>query len=185
MCLIPQSNLREKSPYAVIILSLCHVLSILAVDKNRCNDQDMGWFLPTFFPHVCCQTHCSSFIWQPQVKVDAEEIQLLPGICALPCHELLLGRPFSQMSEMCLASGILSLHEWDRPFDLHTHAALTEYYQYNIILRSSYMLSCSCCFSGVEAEAGVNEGKYEDAAEGDILSDKNTMTAKHDMMWHK
>lgn len=44
------------------------------------------------------------------------------------------------------------------------------------------MLSCSCCFSGVEAEAGVNEGKYEDAAEGDILSDKNTMTAKHDMM---
>lgn len=35
-----------------------------------------------------------------------------------PCHELLLGRPFSQMSVMCLASGILSLHEWDRPLDL-------------------------------------------------------------------
>lgn len=30
---------------------------------------------------------------------------------ALPCHELLLGRPFSQTSEMCLASGILSLQE--------------------------------------------------------------------------
>lgn len=28
-----------------------------------------------------------------------------------PCHELLLGRPFSQTSEMCLASGILSLQE--------------------------------------------------------------------------
>lgn len=38
----------------------------------------------------------------------------------LPCHELLLGRPFSQMSEMCLASGILSLQECDRPLDLHT-----------------------------------------------------------------
>lgn len=141
MCLIPQSNLREKSPYAVIILSLCHVLSILAVDKYRCNDQDMGWFLPPFFPHVCCQTHCSSFIWQPQVKVDAEEIQLLPGICALPCHELLLGRPFSQMSEMCLASGILSLHEWDRPFDLHTH---TQHWQ-NIISTISSFEAPTCC----------------------------------------
>lgn len=38
----------------------------------------------------------------------------------LPCHELLLGRPFSQTSEMCLASGILSLQEWDRPLDLQT-----------------------------------------------------------------
>lgn len=35
-----------------------------------------------------------------------------------PCHELLLGRPFSQISAMCLASGILSLQEWDRPLDL-------------------------------------------------------------------
>lgn len=42
-------------------------------------------------------------------------------MCVLPCHELLLGLPFSQMSEMCLASGILSLHEWDRPLDLYTH----------------------------------------------------------------
>lgn len=41
-------------------------------------------------------------------------------VCSLPCHELLLGRPFSQISEMCLASGILSLHEWDSPLDLHT-----------------------------------------------------------------
>lgn len=28
-----------------------------------------------------------------------------------PCQELLLGRPFSQTSETCLVSGILSLHE--------------------------------------------------------------------------
>ncbi len=44
----------------------------------------------------------------------------LERMCALPCHELLLGRPFSQTSEMCLASGILSLQEWDRPLDLQT-----------------------------------------------------------------
>lgn len=34
---------------------------------------------------------------------------LFPPI--LPCQELLLGLPFSQMSEICFVSGILSLHE--------------------------------------------------------------------------
>lgn len=41
-----------------------------------------------------------------------------------PCHELLLGRPFSQMSEMCLASGILSLQECDRPLDLKPNSEM-------------------------------------------------------------
>lgn len=54
-------------------------------------------------------------------KLTYWENDLRVGICVLPCHELLRGLPFSQMSEMCLASGILSLHEWDRPLDLHTH----------------------------------------------------------------
>lgn len=41
-----------------------------------------------------------------------------------PCHELLLGRPFSQMSEIFLASGILSLHEWDSPLDLKPNSEM-------------------------------------------------------------
>lgn len=36
----------------------------------------------------------------------------------LPCQELLRGRPFSQMSEICFVSGILSLQEWESPLDL-------------------------------------------------------------------
>lgn len=50
--------------------------------------------------------------------------------CMLPCHELLLGRPFSQISEMCLASGILSLQEWDKPLDLQCKAE-TQRHSYN------------------------------------------------------
>lgn len=46
------------------------------------------------------------------------ELHVATEDLALPCQELLLGRPFSQMSEICLASGILSLHEWDNPLDL-------------------------------------------------------------------
>lgn len=124
----------------------------------------------TFLRHPCeiqCRrsTIVSCYVWG--------------GICVSPCHELLLGRPFSQMSEMCLASGILSLHEWDRPLDLHTHR---QHWQ-NIISTSSSCyksLFCSCCISGDKGKA-----EYEDtiAADGTIMS-RDTISWQLNVTWY-
>lgn len=52
-----------------------------------------------------------------RVSVELDRgLNLLPLIFfllppRLPCQELLRGRPFSQMSEICFVSGILSLQE--------------------------------------------------------------------------
>lgn len=49
----------------------------------------------------------------------------------IPCQELLRGRPFSQMSEICFVSGILSLQEWESPFDLKLKMCIYIVQKYN------------------------------------------------------
>lgn len=107
---------------------------LLVVDKITTMIKTWGYFFSSFY-HRCAPFFLfRTNTLQPLFLMHPSEIQ--SRICVLPCHELLLGRPFSQMSEMCLASGILSLHEWDRPLDLHTHTYI--WHGQNIISTSSF-----------------------------------------------
>lgn len=86
----------------------------------------LQWQVAQWFPDICCVTSYRS-------TTDSSHA----AWAVLPCHELLRGLPFSQMSVMCLASGILSLHEWDRPLDLQQ--------QQNSLATLINRLSCLRC----------------------------------------
>lgn len=78
-------------------------------------------------PLLCWEKNERAYIKEPIFTTKNHKTQNLGSAnrCAscsechpIPCQELLRGRPFSQMSEICFVSGILSLQEWESPFDL-------------------------------------------------------------------
>lgn len=64
------------------------------------------------------QQRTSLYNQEPQNIAFRRCVQMGSECHRIPCQELLRGRPFSQMSEICFVSGILSLQEWESPFDL-------------------------------------------------------------------